>query len=261
MLKFIFWFLLCINGILFAYGRGFLGNFKGNEREPARMKNQVNTGKLTLVSAAQALEAAPAGPQPPEPAAPGPAVPGPAVPGPAVPKLAVPRPAVPEPEPAPQEPKPALIACTEIGNFTAQEARRFDGRIAALRLLLRPERQDVAGSEITSHMVHIPPQASREAAERRAAELKELGVTNYYIMPDNTPLKWAISLGVFKSENAAKTLLAALNRQGVADARISARETPVNRVAYRFRDIDAGTAEKLKRAGAAFPAVQARSCR
>ena len=54
-MKFIFWLLLAINGVLFAYGRGYLGNFKGNEREPARMKAQVSPGKLTLVSAARLM--------------------------------------------------------------------------------------------------------------------------------------------------------------------------------------------------------------
>ncbi|RJG15438.1 SPOR domain-containing protein [Massilia cavernae] len=231
MLKFIFWFLLAINGVLFAYGRGYLGNFKGNEREPARMKAQVNTDKLTLVSAAQATVAA----APAEKAQ--------------------------ESAPAAAEPAPVALLCTEIGNFNAQEARRFDGRIAALRLGQRPERENIASTEMTSFMVHIPPQASREAADRRAEELKNLGVSNYYVIPDNTPMKWAISLGVFKSENAAKTLLAALARQGVADARISGRPAQVNRVAYRFRGIDEATRARIERIAANFPEQQARVCK
>ncbi|MFZ3289707.1 MAG: SPOR domain-containing protein, partial [Telluria sp.] len=57
MLKFFFWSLLCINAVLLAYGQGYLGNFSGNEREPARMKSQANASRLTLVSAAQASAA------------------------------------------------------------------------------------------------------------------------------------------------------------------------------------------------------------
>lgn len=230
MLKFIFWFLLCINAALFAYGRGYLGNFKGSEREPARMQNQVNSAKLTLMSAAEALAA------PRQAAAP-----------------------VAEPEPAP--PKPALIACLEAGDFTAAEARRFDNRVASLGLAQRPARQNVVSTEVTSYMVHIPPQASREAADRKAAELQELGVGNYYVIPENTPMKWAISLGVFKSENAAKTLLAALVKQGVDGARISARSTQVTRVAYRFRDIEPAARTRLERIVAGFPAQRVRSCK
>lgn len=229
MLKFFFWFLLCINGVLFAYGRGYLGNFKGNEREPARMKGQVNADKLRLVPAAQAGGAKPAE-APPVPV-------------------------------APVAASPALIACVEIGSLDAQEARRFDNRIAALGLPMQPQRQNVTTTEVGSYMVHVPPHASREAADRKAEELKNLGVTNFYVIPDNTPMKWAISLGVFKSENAAKTLLAALNKQGVQGARISGRGTQVVRVNYRFRDIDAATGQKLNRIAATFPGQRPRNCR
>lgn len=230
MLKFFFWFLLCINGVLFAYGRGYLGNFKGNEREPARMKGQVNADKLMLVPAAKATGEKPAETSPP---------------------VAL----------APVAASPALIACVEIGNLNAQEARRFDNRIAALGLPVQPVRQNVTTTEVGSYMVHVPPHASREAAERKAAELQNLGVTNFYVIPDNTPMKWAISLGVFKSENAAKTLLAALNKQGVQGARISGRGTQVVRVNYRFRDIDAATGQKLNRIAATFPGQRARNCK
>lgn len=229
MLKFFFWFLLCINGVLFAYGRGYLGNFKGNEREPARMKGQVNADKLMLVPAAKATGERPA----------------------ETPPVAL----------APVAASPALIACVEIGSLNAQEARRFDNRIAALGLPVQPVRQNVTTTEVGSYMVHVPPHASREAADRKAAELQNLGVTNFYVIPDNTPMKWAISLGVFKSENAAKTLLAALNKQGVQGARISGRGTQVVRVNYRFRDIDAATGQKLNRIAATFPGQRARNCK
>jgi hypothetical protein len=225
LLKFIFWFLLCVNAVLFAYGRGYLGNVKGSEREPARMKNQVNTDKLKLVPAAQA---------------------------------AAPRQAI---APAPAPAGPALIACTEIGDFAAPDARRFETRAATLELGARQSRQDVAATEITSHIVYIPPLGSKEAAERKAAELKNLGITNYFIMSDNSAMRWGISLGVFKSENAAKTLLAALNRQGVQSARVSGRATQTTKVAYRFRDLDPATREKLDAIAAGFPAQQLRSCK
>ena len=231
MLKFLFWILLSVNAALFAYGRGYLGNFKGNEREPARMKNQVGADKLKLVPASQATPA----------------------------KVSAAA-SAPAPVPEPVAAAPALIGCVEIGNLTAAEARRFETRIAALGPI-KPVRQNVTSTEVASYMVHIPPQATRAAADSKAEELKNLGVTNYYVIPDNTPMKWAISLGVFKSENAAKTLLAALNRQGVQGARISGRSTQVTRVNYRFRDIDPAMRDRLDRIAASFPGQRARSCK
>ena len=61
-------------------------------------------------------------------------------------------------------------------------------------------------------------------AERRAAELRELGVTDFYIMPADSALKYAISLGMFKTEAGAQALLAKLVKQGVHTARITPRD-------------------------------------
>jgi cell division septation protein DedD len=224
VLKFIFWILLCLNGLVFAYGQGYLGRFKGNEHEPARMKNQLNTDKLTLISSASASAAAAA--------------------------------AAPE---APKAPEP--IACFEVGNFSAAEARRFEARLAPLALGERQTRQNVASQEITSHIVYIPSQGSKEAAERKAAELKNLGVSNYFIMSDNTPMKWAISLGVFKSEAAAQTLLAALGKQGVHSARISGRAAQASKLAYQFRAIDPDTRARIDDIAGSFPALENRTCK
>ena len=235
MLKFIFWTLLGLNAVLFAYGQGLLGSFKAGEREPARIKNQTNTDKLLLQ-----------------------------VPAPQVPNLAAVLPPPPD-APAPVQleqaaPAAALVACTEIGNFAAAESKRFERLTEALALGERQSQHEIAVQEITSHMVMIPPLGSKEAADRKAAELKAQGVSNYFIMNDTTPTKWAISLGVFKSETAAQTLLAALKKQGVTGARIAGRSSSGTKLVYRFRNIDAETRARLDAIAARFTA-ETRSCK
>ena len=225
MLKLIFWSLLCINGLLFAYGQGYLGNFPGNEREPARLRNQVNADKLTLVSSASAIALA----------------------------------AAPKEEAAP--PAPPTLACIEIGPFNAAEAKRFESLLAPLDLGKRKSTINVPSTEITSHIVYIPSLGSKENADKKAAELKNMGVSNYFIMNDNSPMKWAISLGVFKSENAAKTLLAALNKQGVSSAKIVGRGSNATRLNYQLRDIDQDTKAKIEGIAERFPSQDARSCK
>lgn len=231
MLKFIFWALLCINAVLFAYGQGLLGYFKTSEREPQRIANQLNTDKLALLSAATATAPRPASTAMPAPEA-----------------------------PAETAPAAVLVACTEIGNFAALEARRFERLLEPLELGERLSQDNVPSSEITSHMVMIPPLGSKAAADKKAAELQEQGVSNYFIMNDTTPTKWAISLGVFKSEAAAQTLLAALNKQGVVGAKIAGRSTQSIKTVYRIRNIDADTRAKVDAAAARFTTVETRSC-
>jgi hypothetical protein len=219
VLKFIFWSLLCLNGALLAYSQGMLGTVNGNEREPARIKNQLNTGKLRLV------------------------------------------PAPPASIPVAEAPKPAqLTACIEVGNFSAAEARRFETRLAPLQLGERLTRQSLAAGEATSHIVFIPPQGSKEAAERKAGELKNLGVTDYFIVSDSSALKWGISLGVFKSEAAAQALLATLGKQGVHSARLAARGAQPSKLAFQFRAIDAATRAKIDELTGSLPALETRSC-
>lgn len=221
MLKFIFWSLICLNGALLAYSQGYLGNVRTNEREPARMKAQLNPDKLTLVSAAQAQAAAAA--------------------------------ATPKPE--------DLVACTEVGNFTTALAKRFEALVGELELGERQSRHNTGGGEGATHIVAIPPQGNKEGAEKKAGELKRLGVTNYFIMSEDSPMKWGISLGVFKNEQAAKDLLAALNKQGVHSARITARGGAGKGVVYRFKDIDRATRARLELIKADFPAQELKDCK
>ena len=236
MLKFIFWSLLLANAALFAFGQGYLGSFKAAEREPARMKNQVAIERIALVPAAQAEAAAAAAREP----APVPA-------------------AAPAAEPV-VEAAVETIACTEIGNFDPAGARRFESQIAPLGLSDKQAKINVPVTQITQYVVHIAPQGSREAAERRAAELAARGVTNYYIMPD-TALRWGISLGVFKSEAAAQSLRNALGRQGIEGVRITGRGPTVNEVAYQFRGIEAGVRDQLAEIEKRFRDVDIRVCK
>lgn len=232
MLKFIFLSLLGINVVLFAFGQGWLGNFKPSEREPARIGRQLNTDKLLLLSAASAGAL----------------------------RANVPAPA-PEPADAPAATAGVLVACTEIGSVSERDARRLDRLLAPLALGDKLTRSEVAVQEIGSYMVMIPPLGSKEAADARAAELKELGVTNYFIMNETSAAKWAISLGVFKAETAAQTLLAALGKQGVRGARIVGRPSNATRQNYQVRDLEMTARARIDAIVGQFDGLDARSCK
>ena len=227
MLKFVFWLLAGVNVLVLAIGQGYLGNFRSETREPGRLKNQLHADKLTLLTQEQATAPAPAA----------------------------------APAPAPAEAAPQNYACTEVGNFVLADARRFETQVGALDLGDRQSRRNVAGQEISSYMVYIPPQGSKEGADRKAGELKQLGVTNYFVMNESSPLRWGISLGVFKSESGAQSQLASLNKQGVHSARIGPRYSSSKQLAYQFRDLDAATRARLEKIKAQFPDQELRSCK
>lgn len=226
MLKLIFALLLAANAALFAYGKGYLGQFNGNEHEPGRLQKQQNADRLQLISASKAEAAAAA---------------------------------IAPPPPVPRE-EPATVACLEVGNFQLAEARKFEDRLSPLELGDRQQRKNAPGQEISSYIVHIPPQASRAAAEKKADELRALGITNFFVLNESSPLKWGISLGVFRTEAAAQAQLAALNKQGVQTARVAPRYSSNRELFFQFRDISEETKARIAKIAAKFPEQETRDC-
>nr|WP_202412265.1 SPOR domain-containing protein [Duganella fentianensis] len=241
-MKFIFWSLLAVNAGLYAYGKGYLGHFSGNEREPQRLSNQLNADKLLIISEEKANSASntssASSANGASAAATGTTSAG-----------------------AAAKPAPEVLACVEISSFVLADARRFETVLAPLKLGDRQSRHNLPGSEISSYVVYMPPQGSKEGAEKKAAELRGLGVHNYFIMSDNTPMRWAISLGVFKTETAAQNQLAALMKQGVRTAKIAPRMSGSKLLSFQFRDVDPDLKIRLEQLRSSFPGTEAHSCK
>jgi hypothetical protein len=242
VLKFVFWALLGANGVLLAYGQGLLGQPGDAAREPARLKNQLAPERMQQLTPTQARQAV-------QSAAPAPQA-----------EVAIPAPE-PAPEPAPAPVPRNLVACVQAGPFSTADARRFEARVARLGLAPRQSRIEMPYQEVTSRLVYLPPNGGREGAQRRVAELRERGVTNFFIMQNDTsPLRYAISLGVFKSDGAAQKLVADLQRQGVRGVRILPRGPQVTRAGYQYRQIDAGERDRLTGIADNYNGVEVTRC-
>jgi hypothetical protein len=243
MLKFVFWILLLANAALFSYQQGYFDALLPSGREPARMKNQLNADKIKLMP----------------PPAPAPASPA-ATPPETQPEKQSEKQSEKQHEtpPAAKKEEPVVVACTEIGNFNPEEAKRFSAQLASLSLGDRVSRRTV--QEVATHMVYIPPQADKEGVEKKAAELRRLGIEDFFIIQDNSPLRWGISLGVFKTEEAARTHLAALGQKGVRTARIGQRSVNSSLVAFRLRELNAESVTAVEKVRAGFSKQEAREC-
>lgn len=71
------------------------------------------------------------------------------------------------------------------------------------------------------YWVYIPPRSDDVNAE--VSKLKRRGVTDYFVVQDHTRWRNAISLGLFRTGDAARTFLAALQREGVTGATVTVR--------------------------------------
>ncbi|OWW18916.1 hypothetical protein AYR66_04870 [Noviherbaspirillum denitrificans] len=151
-----------------------------------------------------------------------------------------------------------MLACTEIGNFPPDDAKRFSAELAKLPFADRVKQR--ALQEVANHMVYIPPQADKDGAEKKAGELRKMGVNDFFIIQDNSSMRWGISLGVFKHEDAAKAHLAALNQKGVRSARIGQRTVTSSQVAFQVRDLDEDGKSAFDKVRAEFPRQEIRKC-
>jgi len=85
-------------------------------------------------------------------------------------------------------------------------------------------------------------------------------VNDFYIIQDGGPFHWGISLGVFKTEEAARALLAALNQKGVHSARLGIHSVTAAKTVYQLRNINAGTIASLDKITSEFPHIDTHSC-
>ena len=138
----------------------------------------------------------------------------------------------------------AAPKCMEWGSFTLADAPRAEKALEPLTL--GPRLAQRRTEELAAWWVFIPPQASRQAAQKKAAELKALGVDDYFIVLEDGEHRWALSLGVFRSEDAAQARLGTLRTQGVRSARIGRRETVVPKVWLQVKRVDPALEAKLK---------------
>lgn len=168
-----------------------------------------------------------------------------------------------KPEPARSEaPKPAADAesraCVEWGSFTVTDTARAEKSLEALALGARLTQRRV--EDVAGWWVYIAPQGNRQTAGKKALELKAIGIEDYFIVLEEGRWRWAISLGVFKTEEAANSRLAMLRTKGVRTALLGQRETQVQKVMFQVRGVDAALAARLGELAQAFPGTELKDC-
>lgn len=149
--------------------------------------------------------------------------------------------------------------CMEWGSFTLTDAPRAEKALEPLGLGGRLAQRRT--EEQALWWVFIPPaDTGRAGAMRKASELKALGVEDYFIVQDEGPYRWAVSLGVFRTEEAARARLAAVHTQGVRSAQLGARETIVPKVWLQVKGVDGALEAKLREVTRAIEGSELRSC-
>lgn len=148
--------------------------------------------------------------------------------------------------------------CFEWGTFPAQEADKAAAALAALSLGTRLNPRMV--EETAGWWVFMPPQGSKENADKKVDELRRTGVNDFFVVLDDGPAKFSISLGVFRNEDAARSYLASLTAKGVNTARAGQRETKVQKILFRLTGLDDAAMARFDLIKRDFPGYDTRDC-
>lgn len=151
----------------------------------------------------------------------------------------------------------APSACMEWGSFSSGELARAQGAVDRLALGDRVRRIDVPVT--AGFWVYIPPMNSKADMDRKAGELKELGIIDHYPVMETGRWRFSISLGIFRSEEGAKKYLAALREKGVRSAIVGKREQRINQTAFLVKDPTATDSENLAVLKLEFPGTDLRA--
>jgi len=201
--------LVAANIVLFAWGNDYFGTPPPPEGAE-RLRQQIHPERLIIVghetgdrpaaggesaSASPASSEAPSQPESPDEDA-----------------------ATEEQASAPPVPSAQCLAWPRLSDADAKRITALlKSKHSSLKVLTH------SNGAVATWWVHIPPLANRAAADKKAAELRELNVPEYFIVQEEGPRRHAISLGIFSNESAAKERLKELQGKGVRSARVGPR--------------------------------------
>ncbi len=154
---------------------------------------------------------------------------------------------------------PLADACIEWSPFPPDELAR--ARTAVADLTFGERLYTAPVSVMAGWWVFIPPQASHDAAARKVAELRQLGIADTFLVQERGEWENAISLGIFRNEDGAKRFLDLLRGKGVRTAVSGARAQQVRQNGLFLRQPAATDARALADLQGRFPGTSVRTVR
>jgi hypothetical protein len=135
------------------------------------------------------------------------------------------------------------LVCLEWGDFSGPDLARSATALSAMQLGDKLSQRQIERD--IGYLVYIPPLKNKTAINQKVAELKELGISEYFIIQGAGSWHNAISLGVFKTREAAQNFLDYLRTKGVRTAKVGERASKLKATIYKLNKVDAATVVKL----------------
>jgi hypothetical protein len=231
MLRIVALVLLLANGVYFAWTSGWLtgmGLPPAQQREPERLKAQLEPGTLRLLNGerAEAPSAPPAGVPAPE-----------------------------APEAAPVAAAPAQ-ACWQAAGFTPPQAEAL--RSALGRIDLSSDQWQLNEARSSGRWVVFMGRYNDEQMEKKKTELRELKIEFREVnLPSTGP---GLALGTFSSEEAVQQALKDVAKKGVRTARAAVERPEAVSMTLRLPAITDAQRSSVEGLGDALAGKKLQAC-
>ena len=147
--------------------------------------------------------------------------------------------------------------CILLADLPVAELSRVEGLLGGKFASFKIERTQMTGN---SYWVFIPPLSSKQEAERKASELKKFKAPEFFVVQEGA-MRFAISLGIFSSREAAEDRLEDLRAKGVRSAKVGERDVKPTQGSLEIRGPES-QAESLREAVAEWsPKIKPTSCK
>ena len=141
--------------------------------------------------------------------------------------------------------------CLEWGEFSGSGLAQAKTAISALQLGERVSQREV--EHASGFWVYIPPLKNHAAVQVKIKQLKKLGISDYFAVQEGGDWLNAISLGMFRTEEAAQKFLATLRTKGVRSAIVGERMVKLKFTLFVIKNLDSTAEEKIRLAQKDFP--------
>jgi len=148
----------------------------------------------------------------------------------------------PSANPAQPATKPDTL-CFEWGEFSGADLARATTVLSALQLGDKLSQRQIEYS--IGYWVYIPPVKDKGTLTKKIAQLKALGINEHFVMQEAGPWLNAISLGVFKTHEAAQKFFDELHARGVRSAQVGERASKLKATVFLLNGLDAANGAGL----------------
>jgi len=147
------------------------------------------------------------------------------------------------PVPKQAEKKAETKTCMEWGEFSGTDLALAETNLAGLKLGERLAHRTVTYE--SGYWVYIPPLKNQAAVTKKIKQIKDRGVEDFFVVQE--PPQWinTISLGVFKTQEAAKNFHLSLKKKGIRTAKVGERKGKLKFTVFVIKQVDTESGAKL----------------